>query len=110
MLHCHICDIRTPNLVGPVYQQITQKIRHAVFHPTALTEALHRIDCSQIHQVHQASREFLANLVALAAKEIYHLTNTHSGTLCKLLVYNRHDLKVPLLASLTKTLSGRFLP
>ena len=66
MLHCHICDIRTPNLVGPVYQQITQKIRHAVFHLTALTEALHRIDCSQIHQVHQASHEFLANLVALA--------------------------------------------
>ena len=96
MFHCYICDVRTPNLIGPVYQQVAQQIRHAVFHPSTFAEALHRIDCSQIHQVHQTSHELLSYLISLPAKEIYHLTNAHGGMLCKLLIYYLHDLKVPL--------------
>lgn len=64
MFHSNIGNISTPHVVRMGDVQLPQQVRHPVFDPAALAQALLRIDGFDVHQRHQPADELTAYLEA----------------------------------------------
>lgn len=89
--HRDIADVRAPDLVGPVHDQITQQIRIDLVMGVRIGGSGLAVNRPQPHQAHQPSHTVTTGHKAIAPQEPRHLTRPEEGMLQKNLVDPPHQ-------------------